>query len=248
MKRLFVRVLGLLAVVLLLATAGFVAWGSTPAGPLPQAEQALLNDDVVRVSQERWLVFDPASSQPDTALIFYPGGRVDYRAYAPQARAIAEQGFRVIIVPMPLSLAVFGTNSASEVMAAYPEIKHWAVGGHSLGGAMAALFAAQNPGLVQGLVLWASYPADNSSLAGTATKVVSIYGTQDGLATGGKIEASHTLLPDDTRYVAIQGGNHAQFGAYGVQSGDGQASISPEEQLQQIVEATTALLQDLRGQ
>jgi dienelactone hydrolase len=248
MKRFIVRLMGVLVVVLLLATAGFVVWGSTPAGPLPQAEQALVSDSQVKVTQEQWLVFDPAAGQPDTGLIFYPGGRVEYHSYALQARAIAAQGYRVVIVPMPLSLAVFGIDRASDVMAAYPEIKHWAVGGHSLGGAMAAQFIAQNPSAVQGLVLWAAYPADSSSLAGADLKVVSIYGTEDGLATGGKISASKALLPAGTQYVAIEGGNHAQFGAYGLQSGDGQATISAQQQQDETVLATVELLKEIKGQ
>ena len=248
MKRFVIRLIGIVVAVLLLATTAFVAWGSTPLGPLPQAEQALVSDAMVRVTQEQWLVFDPAAGQPDTGLIFYPGGRVDYHSYAPQARAIAAQGYRVIIVPMPLSLAVFGADRASDVIAAYPEISHWAVGGHSLGGSMAALFAAQNPDITQGLVLWASYPAESSSLAESAIKVISIYGSEDGLATSAKISASKVLLPPGTRYVAIQGGNHAQFGAYGVQDGDGQAKISAQQQQDETVKATVELLKELKGQ
>jgi hypothetical protein len=113
---------------------------------------------------------------------------------------------------------------------------------------MAAQFIAQNPSAVQGLVLWAAYPADSSSLAGADLKVVSIYGTEDGLATGGKISASKALLPAGTQYVAIEGGNHAQFGAYGLQSGDGQATISAQQQQDETVLATVELLKEIKGQ
>jgi pimeloyl-ACP methyl ester carboxylesterase len=247
MRSVMIRLVVILAAVLLLFSGAFVAWGSTPLGPLPEAEQALLSDAVVSVQQGRWLVFEPANRQADTGLIFYPGGRVDYRSYAPAARELASRGYRVIVVPMPLSLAVLGTNLASEVISAYPDIQVWAIGGHSLGGAMAALFAEQNPDAVQGLVLWAAYPAENNSLADSGLTVVSIYATEDGLATSGKIDASQSLLPPGTRYVAISGGNHAQFGWYGEQAGDGQASISPVQQQQQVVTATESLLQELKG-
>jgi hypothetical protein len=248
MKRILIRLVITLSAVLLLAVFGFVTWGSTPLGPLPEAEQAMLSDGMVNVEQDPWLVFTPTSEQPDTGLVFYPGGRVDYRSYAPLARAIAAQGYQVVIVPMPLSLAVFGANRASEVISAYPQVQNWAIGGHSLGGAMAAMFAEQNPAAVQGLVLWAAYPAESSSLANADVQVVSIYATQDGLATGEKIDASRALLPSSTRYAAIQGGNHAQFGWYGKQDGDGQASIGPQEQQEQVVAATVELLQTLAGQ
>ena len=175
-------------------------------------------------------------------MILYPGGLVDARAYAPAARQIAEAGFLVVIVPMPLKLAFFDAGRASDVMQAYPSITHWAIGGHSLGGAMAAQFAYQHPDQVAGLVLWAAYPASNNSLADRASRVASIYATRDGLATGGKIDASRPLLPADTRFVSIEGGNHAQFGWYGKQSGDNEATITREAQQAQIVAATVTLL------
>ena len=247
MKRNLAGILkGSLALVLL-AVLGFVVWGSMPLGPLAEARTALEADGAVQVEERgEWIVFRPVNGQPDTALIFYPGGRVDYRSYAPAAREIAAQGFQVIVVRMPLNLAVFGADRAADVIAAYPQVQHWAVGGHSLGGAMAAQFAAQNPGIVQGLVLWAAYPADNSSLEDADLQVASIYGARDGLAAPEKIDASRRLLPADTRFAEITGGNHAQFGWYGPQDGDGTAEISPQAQQDQIVSATVALLSTLR--
>jgi pimeloyl-ACP methyl ester carboxylesterase len=186
--------------------------------------------------------------QPETGLVFYPGGKVDYRAYAPYARAVATQGYLVVIARMPLNLAVFDSGEAGEVIKDYPQIKYWVVGGHSLGGSMAAHYTFQHPGRVQGLVLLASYPAGSDNLAHSGVKVLSIFGTNDWLATGLKIDAARPLLPADTRYVAIQGGNHAQFGNYGVQSGDHTATISREEQQQQAVDATINLLQSFAEQ
>ena len=146
---------------------------------------------------------------------------------------------------MPFNLAVFNPSAAEAVIAAHPEIRRWAVGGHSLGGAMAANFAFTHPDAVQGLVLWAAYPAGNNSLADRQLAVVSIYGTADGLTTQAKVDASRPLLPHSTRYVAIEGGNHGQMGWYGPQSGDGVASISREAQQAQVVDATLALLAGL---
>jgi dienelactone hydrolase len=235
----------LVPLVLILALGGFVIWASMAATPMPEALSALQSDAQVEVETEPWLVFRPVGDNPTAGLILYPGGRVDPRAYSPTARALAQEGYLVVIVPMPLNLAIFAPDRAAEVMAAFPGIGHWAVGGHSLGGAMSARFAYQNSEAVEGLVLWAAYPASTDDLSGSSLSVTSIYGTRDGLASEDKIAASRPLLPLDTSWVAIEGGNHAQFGWYGPQSGDQAASISREEQQRQIVAATLALLSHL---
>lgn len=240
------RLLLVAAVVLIGAIAAFVIWGSTPAQPMAEAQAALPSDASVGVETEPWLVFSPASQPKDTGLILYPGGRVDPRAYAPTARAIAEAGYPVVIVPMPLNLAVLGANRADEVIAAFPEITQWTIGGHSLGGAMATTYAHEHPGTVQGLVLWAAYPAGSADLSGRADlPVTSIWGTLDGVATPEDIESSKVLLPPQTVYVPIEGGNHAQFGWYGPQNGDNPATISHLDQQAQVVSATLQLLEQV---
>jgi len=243
--RIVKRVLLILLIVLLLAAAGFAAWAYTPLGPLPEATAALRSDAAVQVTTEPWLTFTPTDVQPTAGFIIYPGGRVDARSYAPFARAIAERGYLVVIAPMPFNLAVFKPGAADAVIAAHPEIERWAIGGHSLGGAMAANFIYTDPDAVEGLVLWAAYPAGGNSLADSEVAVASIYGTRDGLATQAEVDASRPLLPADTRFVPIEGGNHAQMGWYGPQSGDGAASISREAQQAQVVDATVALLEGL---
>jgi len=241
--RTFLGFMGLLVVVVV---AGFMLWGNTPLPPMPEAEAALNSDTQVTVKMGDWIVFQPAIEPANTGLIFYPGGRVDPRAYAPAARAIAQEGYLVVIVRMPLNLAVFHPGAAADVIAAYPDIRSWAVGGHSLGGAMAANFVKNHPGVVKGLALWASYPASRDDLSQSGLHLVSIYGSLDGLATGGKIDASRSLLPKDTIWVTIQGGNHAQFGWYGEQPGDNAAAISRQDQQTQIIQATVSLLERIR--
>lgn len=237
--------LGLLAV-LLLVVAGFLIWAYTPLGPMPEASAALQSDQQVTVENSPWIIFRPANRQLDTGLIFYPGGRVDPRSYAPAARAIAAQGYLVVVVPMPLNLAVLGVNRAEQVRAAYPQIRHWVVGGHSLGGAMAAQYVYGHPQAAQGLALWASYPASGSSLADRHDlHVLSIFGTEDGAARRGSFATSHSLLPSATHWVEIQGGNHAQFGWYGPQPGDNPATISRTGQQAQAVKTTVELLADV---
>ncbi len=235
----------ILLLIPVLALGGFVIWAQSAASPMPEALAALESDAQVQVSAGSWLLFTPLGQAPTTGLIFYPGGRVDPRAYAPPARAIAAQGYLVVIVPMPLNLAVLDAAAAAEVIAAYPQIRRWAIGGHSLGGSMAANYARQNPNQVHGLLFWASYPASGDDLSSQALAVASIYATLDGLTTVADIEASRPLLPADTAWTEIQGGNHAQFGWYGPQAGDNPAAISREAQQAQIIAASLALLENL---
>jgi dienelactone hydrolase len=244
MKRKSTRIgLILLALVLVFVT-GFVIWALNAPGPGQMALTALQSGNGVRV--ESWqggYIFRAEDNPADTGFIFYPGGRVDFRSYAPALRQIAEAGYPVALLRVPLNLAVFNSGAASSAIEAFPEIGRWAVGGHSLGGAMAALYAHGNLEQVDGLVLWASYPASSSDLSETDLPVVSIYGTNDLVAEEERVTSAWELLPSDTRWVAIEGGNHAQFGDYGNQAGDGLAAISPADQWEQTARATIGLLQ-----
>jgi pimeloyl-ACP methyl ester carboxylesterase len=234
-----------LAVVLLLLSVGFLLYAQiVTAAPEPVALAALESDDQVEVSDGKWITFSPRAAPPTTGLILYPGGFVDPRAYAPVARQIAAAGYQVVISKMPLNLAVLGANRASEVMAAYPHIENWAVGGHSLGGAMAAQYASRNPDTVDALILWAAYPSSGIDLSQRDLVAVSIYGTRDGLVSQEDIDVSRGQLPPITRFVPIEGGNHAQFGSYGAQEGDSSPEISAEEQQARTAFATIAALVD----
>lgn len=233
-----------LLLVSVLALTGCVPCSLTMA-PMPEALAALQSDDQVRVDTEPWLIFRPVGEEPTVGLIFYPGRLVDPRAYAPPARAIAAEGYLVVVTPMPLDLAILAPDRAAEVMAAFLSVRCWAVGGHSMGGGAAARFANTHPSAVRGLVLWASFPAIIDDLSAQKDlAVVSIYGTRDSLTTSEHIAISRRLLPPPpaTRWVTIEGGNHAQFGWYGPQFGDTSATISREEQQAQTVAATLDLL------
>jgi pimeloyl-ACP methyl ester carboxylesterase len=243
---------GFLALLVILAV-GFLIWAETPLGPMPEALAALQSDGQATVRQVgEWTVFDPTGFSPDLGVIIYPGGRVDWRAYAPEAHAIAAQGYRVVIVPMPLNLAVFGSDRADRVMAALPDTRRWVVGGHSLGGAMAAQYAADkagqstsSPAALGGVFFWASYPNKDASLAALPLQVVSVYATNDGLATASLVEASRPMLPPTAILVVIEGGNHAGFGWYGAQPGDHPATIDRSAQQDQVVAAMVNFLRSV---
>lgn len=216
----------------------FVIWAGDAAAASETALQAMNSDAQVYVSPENgWVIFFPAGNlRPETGFIFYPGAKVDYRAYAPVLKLIADRGYFVVLVPVPLNMAIFDVNAGARVQAAYPEIQDWFVGGHSLGGVAASLFVTGREE-ISGLVLWASTPA-NDALVLQGTPVLSVYGTSDGLFPLRMVNDSREVLPIDTQFVAIEGGNHSQFGSYGFQSGDNEAGISPEEQWVQAANAT----------
>ena len=240
------RVARWLAIVLLglaFCFVAFLVWTGRPALAADAALHALTSDAQVTVTTEPWLVFTPTTPTITTGFIFYPGGRVDPRAYAPAAHAIAAAGYLVVIVPMPLNLAILAPGRAQTVIAAYPAIRHWAIGGHSLGGAMAANFVTTHPGAVEQLILWGAYPNDTDSLANRTGLVTTlIYGTADGIITAPEVTAARRRLPEQTQFVAIQGGNHAQFGWYGEQPGDQPATIDRTTQQAQVIAATLAVL------
>ena len=174
-----------------------------------------------------------AEAAEDTGVIFYPGGKVEYTAYAPLMMDFADKGFFCALVKMPFNLAVLDANAAKDVKEAHPEIKHWIIGGHSLGGVMAAKYAAISD--FDGLFLLAAY--SNTDMSDKDITVVSVYGDADGILNMNDYDANKKNLPPDTIEYVIEGGNHSQFGSYGLQEGDGSAAISPEEQRAQAVKA-----------
>jgi hypothetical protein len=226
--------IGFLAV-LVAFTGVFVIWGETPAQPMEEAKAALQSDAEVTVASGSWLVFSPANGRAATGFIFYPGGRVDYRAYAPMAHELAAHSILVVIPRMPLNLAVLGVNKAEDVVKTFPQVHSWYIGGHSLGGSMAADYLYKHQDTFAGLILLASYPASIDDLSRFSGKVLSISATNDGLATPEKIQASRVLLPASPVFYEVQGGKHAYFGWYGNQKGDGEASITREDQQQQVI-------------
>jgi pimeloyl-ACP methyl ester carboxylesterase len=168
-----------------------------------------------------------------------PGARVDSRAYAHILRPLAEAGYLVAVLKEPFGLAVLDPNHGKKVLDLHPEISHWVVGGHSLGGTVAASLADDDE-RVEGLLFLASYPAD--PIIRNDLKVASVSGTADGLATPADIEAARAKLPPDTAFVVIDGAVHSSFGDYGEQPGDGIPTIDRTAAQAEIDRAALALL------
>jgi len=227
--------------VLVVALVGGLAWFFSPQPLLPEATAALASTATASFAdEETGLTFTPTAASPTVGLVIYPGAKVPAEAYAPTARALAERGYLAVVVPMPLNFAIFGIGAADGVIAAHPGVDRWAIGGHSLGGAMAAQYAADHPDAVAGLVLCGAYSAADLSAGGLLAS--SAYGSLDAAAPTIEDPATKALLPPGTTYVRIEGGNHEQCGWYTGQPNDPPATISRQDQQDRIVEAWAAVL------
>ena len=178
------------------------------------------------------IVFEPDNAI--TGLIFYPGGKVEHAAYIPLMQACAEKGILCIITEMPFNLAVFDINAADGIQKEYPQVEHWYIGGHSLGGSMAASYLEKHTDEYEGLILLGSY--STADLSDAALEVLSIYGSEDQVLNREKYNDNISNLPKDFKEIVIEGGCHAYFGMYGAQDGDGTPSISNSEQILQTAE------------
>lgn len=192
------------------------------------AVSVLAREDGI-ASKDNLTILSP-SVPGDTAIIFYPGAKVEAIAYLPLLDQIRQAGVTCILVDMPFHLAIFDVDAAGDVMAEFPDVKHWYMAGHSMGGAMASQFAAGHPDQVDGLILLGAY-------------LYGDYPPEDTLTVYGSLNQSVEAHLDYTENVVeIQGGNHAQFGNYGPQKGDPPAAISPEDQQAQAVSAITEFI------
>lgn len=182
-------------------------------------------------TQEDRMVFLP--ERAEAGLIFYPGGKVEFTAYAPLMARLAENNVLCVLLKMPLNLAVLDVGAAEGIPEQFPQVENWCLAGHSLGGSMAASYAAGD-GAIHGLILLAAY--STSDLKETDLRVLSLRGDRDGVLNPEKYETYFPNLPEDTREEILEGGNHAGFGCYGPQEGDGISSLEPGEQIQWTAE------------
>ncbi len=191
---------------------------------------ALLNSASIRQEGNLTILTPDAGSSTGMGFIFYPGGKVEETAYLPLLDRLREGGATVVLVKVPLRLAVFDIKAADKVYDAVPGITRWFIGGHSLGGAMASSYVAGNEDKLSGLILLGAYPVNDSPIS-----TLCIYGSEDIMLDKTKLEGVANVL-------RIEGGNHAQFGNYGLQEGDGTATMSREEQQSIAAEAMLALI------
>lgn len=219
------RVLLRMAAVLLVLVIGCGIY----AGDYYRATEsaAAVSADVAADTGGRMAVFAP--EVPTAGLIFYPGGKVEFTAYAPLMAELAERGVLCVLLKMPLNLAVLDIQAAEGIPEQFPQVQHWYLAGHSLGGSMAASFAGKHADAYDGLILLASYSTED--LSKTGLKVCSLYGDRDGVLNLEKYREYRKNLPEDTLEWVLKGGNHAGFGSYGTQKGDGVSALEPGAQI-----------------
>ncbi len=219
------------------------------AGDFYHAEETAVNcitspDKSITVSEKDGnIIFSPKS--PTSAIIFYPGGKVEAESYAPLLTSLAENGILTILIKMPLNLAVLDVNAAKGIKNDFPEIKNWYMAGHSLGGSMAASFLSETEEEFSGLILLASY--STSDLSNSDFDVLSIYGSKDKVLNKASYNEYKTNLPENYKEIIIEGGCHAYFGDYGLQEGDGTPEITKEKQVSETTKEIILFLgsQDL---
>lgn len=224
----FLRAAGRTAVVVLvvcvLAVTAVLFWSSMVfRGERPASIDAWTNPEISISTTESSIVITPVGVPSGDGLVFIPGAKVDPYAYMFKLSGIVEgSGVTVVITKPTLNLAFFDQRPLSTFTDAAPNVSRWFVGGHSLGGVRACMLA--NDPEVAGLVLFASYCAND--LSEQPLDVLSISGSADALSTAEKINAAALLLPDSAQFVEIEGLNHAGFGDYGVQPGDGSSGLT----------------------
>ncbi len=223
--------LGIIFSVFLIIFATFGIYVSIYYHAKDYAKSCLVSSDIVEVKRENnKITFIPNEQEIKTGLIFYPGGKVEYTSYTPLMMEFAKKGILSILIKMPFNLAVFDVNAADGIISSYENISSWYIGGHSLGGSMAASYVSKHLGDFDGLLLLGSYSTSN--LKDSNLNVISIYGSNDQVLNHQKYDKYKGNLPDSTLEYIIDGGCHSYFGDYGHQKGDGKPTITLQEQVE----------------
>lgn len=225
----------------MLGATGFFVWAKLPMSATPSSLAAVAADDRVDVSASPdTVVMRPArTAATGQGLVFIAGARVDPQAYEQNLAVLVATGVTVVIERPVLGFGILDGRPFSTFTALAPEVTTWAVGGHSLGGVRACQYAADDPS-VDALVLFGSYCATTDLSGDDALAVLSLGGSADGLSTPAKIDRYRDMLPESATTVEIDGSDHAQFGSYGAQPGDGTATISDEEARRRITTELTS--------
>lgn len=234
MKKTIKKIILILSVTLALLVGLILIYTSDYYHASPDALKFMtLTENQVHVTQQNgYISFIP--DKPIAGFVFYPGGKVACEAYAPLLYKCAQAGILCVMPKMPLNLAVFGIDRADGINALYPQISKWYIGGHSLGGSMAAEYLSSHPDAFDGLILLASYSASN--LHDSNISVLSVYGSEDHVLNLNKYQSNKKNLPEDLTEKIIPGGIHSYFGMYGLQKGDGTPTVSNSDQLDTTVQ------------
>ncbi len=236
--------IGLLGLIIV-GGIGFYLWAVLPFTVMDEAKEGLNSNEFVTVENGKDITFKPKDEEYTKGLIIYPGTRVDSEAYSPLAQRIAKEGYLVVLAQMPLDLSVLSINRADKIIDRHEEVESWAIAGHSMGGAMAGFYTKDNLDKIDGLIMLGSYVSGGTDLSETDVKVLSLYGTYDLVSDVDEVMSVKDQFPSDAVFFEIVGGNHAGFGYYGEQKGDGEATITRDQQNDIIAEQIVLHLKKL---
>ena len=228
-KKVIIITSSILGTIALLAGTFFIYTGIYYHAEDERIDKYIANKDMdLREIGHKKMEFIPHSPN-STGIIFYPGAKVEYTAYKPLMASLADQGYTCIITGMPFNLAFFNKDAADGMIDRYPQIRHWYMMGHSLGGVVASQYISTNLDDYEGLIMLGSYP--DRDLSATSLRYLSIYGSEDQVLNLTKYNNSKSTWPKNNKEYVVQGGCHAGVAMYGSQKGDGDPSITSEEQI-----------------
>lgn len=222
-----------ITLLLVISISGILIWTKNTYNPTSELLSLVPESDYIKDGD--FYVFNPKTQSNGKGIVIYPGALVEPLSYGYIADELSKAGFLVAIPEVKLNLSITENNKASEFIENNKEIEDWYVAGHSMGGVSATYYAEDNQDVIDGVILLGSYPSKSTDLSDNSQEVISIYAENDGLTTLDNVENSKKNLPQDTIFVEIKGGNHAQFGMYGEQKGDNKAEISAKEQQDEII-------------
>ena len=124
---------------------------------------------------------------------------------------------------------ILDMNAADGIPDEFPNIENWYMAGHSLGGAMAASYAAGHTDELSGLILLGAY--STADLSDSSLSVLCLHGSEDMVMNREKHDECLDNLPAGYTEREIEGGCHAYFGMYGEQDGDGEPTLTEIEQI-----------------
>ena len=179
------------------------------------------NNTVTVITDDDMVLFRPEDAK--AGFIFYPGGKVEYTAYAPLMQKLAQNNIACAITKMPFNLAVMDVTAADKAVELLGDIDTLYIGGHSLGGSMVAAYST-------------------ADLTDNDVNVLLVSASNDGVINHEKETKHMDNLPASSWGYHITGGNHAQFGSYGPQKGDGIATVSAQEQLELAADAIISFI------
>ena len=234
MKKIIKRAIYIVLSILVPGVVSFFIWASFDYKAHEiTLDRALKNDSLTIVNTDGYISIKPLNFARDRAYIFYPGAKVQPEAYIAKLSMLALSDTIQIIIPkMFKNLAFFGIDKATSIKAAFPAIKHWYIGGHSLGGSMACMLIEKNSQKFDGVLLFGTY--SGTDLSKCSVKFLSINGTEDGIFLPEEIESHKFELPKGAQIKYLQGMNHADIGNYGAQSGDKPSKLNEQEVITQL--------------